>query len=176
MIIYTGGTFDLFHVGHLNFLTQCNKIAGKDGKIIVSLNEDDFIEKFKGNPPVMSYDERRRIIKAIPGITKVIPNKYGSDSKRTIEEMASETEMIVIGSDWARKNYYKQMNFTQNWLDKKNISLCYVPYYKGISTTIIKKEFDILLRNSSSGHYNHFKSFNSSIITSFIDFTLLSYE
>ena len=30
-IVYTGGTFDLFHSGHVNFLGECRKIAGEGG-------------------------------------------------------------------------------------------------------------------------------------------------
>ena len=43
-ILYTGGTFDLFHYGHANFLKQCNLLADE---VIVSLNTDEFIKKFK---------------------------------------------------------------------------------------------------------------------------------
>jgi hypothetical protein len=46
--------------------------------------------------------------------------------------------VIAIGSDWATKNYYAQMQFNQDWLDSKNISLIYIPYTKGISSTFIK--------------------------------------
>lgn len=47
-------------------------------------------------------------------------------------------DLIVVGSDWAKKNYYSQMQFTQEWLDENNIGLAYIPYTKKISTTMIK--------------------------------------
>jgi len=47
-------------------------------------------------------------------------------------------DYILIGSDWARKDYYTQMGFDQNWLDERGIVLGYVPYTPGISTTNIK--------------------------------------
>ena len=49
-IVYTGGTFDLFHSGHVNLLKRCKDIAGSNGKVIVSLNQNDFIKKYKGKP------------------------------------------------------------------------------------------------------------------------------
>jgi hypothetical protein len=48
-------------------------------------------------------------------------------------------DYVLIGSDWARKDYYKQMGFTQDWLDARGIGLIYIPYTKGISSTEIKK-------------------------------------
>lgn len=139
MIVYTAGTFDLLHLGHINFLKQCKRIAGIDGKVIVALNPDEFVGTFKGNTPVMTYAERESILKEMPYVDKVIPNSGGADAKVSIEQVMPD--IIVIGSDWARKDYYKQMNFTQDWLDERNIMLCYVPYTKGISTTEIKRRF-----------------------------------
>ena len=49
-----------------------------------------------------------------------------------------QPDFIVIGSDWAKKDYYKQMNFTQEWLDENEIVLIYIPYTQGVSTTEIK--------------------------------------
>jgi hypothetical protein len=47
-------------------------------------------------------------------------------------------DYIIIGSDWARRDYYLQMGFTQDWLDQRGIGLIYIPYTEGISTTDIK--------------------------------------
>lgn len=135
--VYTGGTFDLFHSGHVNFLRQCKKIAGKNGKVIVSLNTDEFINEFKKKPPVYSYGEREALLNACKYVDLVAPNIGGADSKITISKYWPD--FIVIGSDWAAKDYYAQMGFTQQWLDKNSIILIYIPYTEGISTTELKR-------------------------------------
>ena len=135
-IIYTGGMFDLFHSGHVNFLKRCKEIAGKKGKVVVSLNKDSFIEEYKKRPPTCNEQERMAVLLSCKYVDEVIFNIGGADSKISIEQV--NPDYIVIGSDWARKNYYDQMQFTQDWLDQKNIGLIYIPYTYGISTTVIK--------------------------------------
>lgn len=125
--------FDLFHSGHVQFLKVCAEI----GSVTVSLNTDEFIEAYKGKSPVMSYDERRIVLESCKWVDAVIPNSGGADSKPSIEMV--DPDVIVIGSDWARRDYYKQMQFDQDWLDERHISLCYVPYTVGVSSTDIKK-------------------------------------
>jgi len=132
-LVYTGGTFDIFHSGHVNLLRQCAKL----GEVVVSLNTDAFILQYKGAIPYMTYDERKEILEACVFVSAVIPNEDGADSKPTILKI--KPDIIAIGSDWAKKNYYEQMNFTQDWLDEQNISLIYIPYTKGISSSRIKK-------------------------------------
>jgi glycerol-3-phosphate cytidylyltransferase len=132
-IIYTGGTFDLFHYGHAEFLKQCKRI----GFVVVSLNTDEFIKEFKGKAPVMNYEEREAVLRSCKYVDAVIPNFDGANSKPAI--VAVMPDFIFVGSDWATKDYYKQMQFTQEWLDKHDIKLCYVPYTKGISSTEVKK-------------------------------------
>jgi len=136
--VYTGGTFDLFHVGHLNLLKKCHEIAGLTGQVIVSLNTDEFIEKYKGKKPIIKYEDRKEILKACRYVDSVIENFGGQDSKEAILT-AQLIDVIAIGSDWAKKDYYKQMGFTQDWLDEQGISLIYIPYTQGISSTKIKE-------------------------------------
>ena len=131
--MYTGGTFDLFHSGHVAFLRKCALV----GSVTVSLNTDEFIKNYKGNPPVMSYAEREAVLLACRYVDAVVPNVGGVDSTVAIE--LSQPDIIIIGSDWARRDYYKQMGFTQDWLDERNIGLAYIPYTQGISTTELKK-------------------------------------
>lgn len=137
LVVYTGGTFDLFHAGHVNFLKRCKEIAGKSGNVIVSLNTDEFIKEYKGKPPIVGFSDRMAVLKACKYVDQVVANSGGADSKPTILEI--KPDIIAIGTDWARKDYYKQMQFTQDWLDEKNISLIYIPYTKGISSTEIKQ-------------------------------------
>lgn len=134
--VYSGGTFDLFHTGHVELLQYCREFAG-DGKVVVALNTDDFITEFKGKPPVMNYEERKDVLKACIYVDEVVPNEDGSDSRPTILEV--NPDIIVIGMDWLEKDYCKQMDFTPEWLSEHRISLAYVPRTRGISTTQIKK-------------------------------------
>lgn len=135
--VYTGGTFDMFHIGHLNLLKRCHEIAGISGQVIVSLNTDEFIEKYKGKKPIIPYEDRKEILKSCRYVDDVMENYGGEDSKESILT-AQLIDVIAIGSDWARKDYYKQMGFTQDWLDEQGISLIYIPYTKGISSTQLK--------------------------------------
>jgi glycerol-3-phosphate cytidylyltransferase len=132
--LYTGGTFDIFHYGHTNLLKKCSMIADE---VIVALNTDEFINEFKGRFPVMSYRERELALLNCPYVDKVIPNFSGADSKPTI--MSINPSIIAIGDDWAHKDYYSQMQFTQEWLDENEIVLLYIPYTKSISTSEIIK-------------------------------------
>lgn len=135
-IIYTGGTFDLFHSGHVNLLKRCKELAGDWGTVVVAVNTDEFIEQFKGKRPICSTEERMAVLEACRYVDEVVLNVGGEDS--TIAISIVKPDYIVIGSDWAKKDYYAQMGFTQEWLDERGIGLCYVPYTKEISTTKIK--------------------------------------
>jgi glycerol-3-phosphate cytidylyltransferase len=134
--VYTGGTFDLFHAGHVAFLKRCQEIAGIAGQVIVSLNTDSFIQEYKNKQPVCNDQERYDVIASCKYVNQVIWNSGGTDSKPAI--LSVQPDVIAIGSDWALKDYYKQMDFEQSWLDKLNISLIYIPYTHGISSTEIK--------------------------------------
>lgn len=133
-ILYTGGTFDIFHYGHTNLLKKCSMISDK---VIVALNTDEFIKEFKGQAPIMSYKERETTLLNCPYVDEVIPNFSGADSKPTI--LSVKPSIIAIGDDWAHKDYYEQMQFTQKWLDDNEIVLLYIPYTKSISTSEIIK-------------------------------------
>jgi glycerol-3-phosphate cytidylyltransferase len=134
--VYTGGSFDLFHWAHAEFLKRCKTLAGENGEVIVSLNTDEFIKAYKGKGLVMTYEERRKALLSCRYVDDVVANLGGADSKLAIELV--RPDLIVIGSDWARRDYYAQMQFDQDWLDERGIGLCYIPYTQGISSTDIK--------------------------------------
>lgn len=137
MLVYTGGTFDALHVGHIDLLNWCRRLAG-DGEVIVSLNTDEFIQQYKGKPPIFTYEEREAVLLAINGLVdRVVPNTGGADSKPAI--MAIKPDIIAIGSDWMRKDYCAQMGFDVDWLEEQRISLVYIPRHINMSSTQIKE-------------------------------------
>lgn len=139
-VVYTGGTFDLFHAGHVAFLTHCRDIAGADGHVIVAVNRDDFIARFKRRP-IMTLEERMSCVRAVRTVDAVIVNIGDENSKIAIEVV--RPTHIVIGDDWKHRDYHAQMGFTNEWLEQRAISLIYVPYTPGISTTELRARLSI---------------------------------
>ena len=137
-VVYTGGTFDILHRGHINLLKACKKISGYEGKVVVGLNTDDFIERYEGEAPYRNYVDRKAVLEACKYVDEVVPNEGGEDSTLVLDKV--HPAFIVVGSDWAKKDYYKQMGFTQKWLDERNMVLIYTPYTEGISSTLIKSK------------------------------------
>ncbi len=130
--------FDLPHAGHVTLLDRCVERAEM---VIVSLNTDEFIEEYKGRPPIMSYKERKSVLEAFEGVDQVIPNTGGADSKPAIETAIIEwnVDTIAIGSDWHERDYLTQMGFDWNWLEEKELGILYLPYTQTISTTELKR-------------------------------------
>ena len=55
-IVYVAGAFDLFHIGHLDFLEKC---AALGDYLIVGLHTDPVVNRYKGsNYPIMNLHER----------------------------------------------------------------------------------------------------------------------
>lgn len=130
MTVYTGGSFDLFHAGHVNLLREASRL----GEVTVGLNTDAFIRKYKRRFSVVRYDERREVLLACRYVSNVVP--CDGDSVTTIAQV--KPDYLVIGSDWATRDYYAQMGFDQDWLDQRGITLVYVPYTRGVSTTELR--------------------------------------
>jgi glycerol-3-phosphate cytidylyltransferase len=130
-MIFTGGTFDLFHYGHINFLSRCFGY----GTVVVGLNSDELVKELKGKKPTLSYKERVVPLKSCMYVNQVIKL-----SKRDLKPylLKFQPRYLAIGTDWKGK-YLQQAGLTQGWLDKYGIRLIYIPYTKGISTTLIKQ-------------------------------------
>jgi cytidyltransferase-like protein len=136
MNVLTIGTFDILHYGHIELFKKCKQLSGDD-KFVVGLNTGDFIEKYKGKAPIMTYGERFKSIDVLGMCDLILPNDQKDGTCKDLI-LDSKCKLIVIGSDWLRKDYLKQIGVEIEWLEKFGISLCYVPYTFNISTTELK--------------------------------------
>lgn len=56
---YTQGTFDMFHIGHLNLLHQASALCDT---LIVGVNSDQLVNEYKHKTPVVSERDRAAIV------------------------------------------------------------------------------------------------------------------
>lgn len=128
--VFTSGSFDLFHVGHLNIL---EKSAALGDELIVGVSTDELIEKYKGMKPVIPFEERFRIVEAIGCVTKAVKQTKLTEIAQLKEY---EIDIVTIGDDWKEK-YLEGLEWMKSQPGKR---VEYFPYTQGISTTSIKKE------------------------------------
>lgn len=133
MWIYVGGTFDLFHYGHAEFLKQCANL----GKVIVALNTDKFAAQYK-RTPVLTLEERINSLKSCKWVDEVIVNVGDANSGETIDFIKDKKiSYIAHGDDWTGQALIKQLGISREWLSKRDIKMLYIPYTVGISTSDI---------------------------------------
>ncbi len=135
--VLTIGTFDNLHLGHIDLLKFCKQLAGRKGKVIVAANQDEFIKRYKGHSPLFNLQDRLEMIKSIRYVDKVMVHTTDEYCVPTIEQ--SECNILVIGSDWLKKDYLSQINVPADYFEKCGISLVYFPRTRNLSTTLIKE-------------------------------------
>jgi glycerol-3-phosphate cytidylyltransferase len=139
--IYIGGTFDLFHYGHVNVfkslkyhLSKESRDIGALAKVIVAVNSDSFADSYK-RKPVMDQYERLAVVNSCKYVDYAFIMDSYENQPFFIEE--NNPDFIVMGSDWQSKDYFKQLFIDQKFLDRIGAEILFVPYTDGISTTEI---------------------------------------
>jgi len=133
MIVYTQGSFDLLHTGHIKLLKKCRKLAGKEGKVIVALLTDKAYERYRKYKPAQTYKDREVVLKSLKMVDEVIP----CDNKKTKQQIKKiKPDWVVLGSDWVVKDIYKQYDMNKEELDEL---LVFFPYTNKISSSKIKE-------------------------------------
>jgi glycerol-3-phosphate cytidylyltransferase len=134
MIVYTQGSFDLLHIGHINLFRRCREIAGDNGKVIVALLSDEAYKKYRGYYPTIPFNQRKTMIESCRYVDVVFESN-NLNTKLEVTDYGANA--IVVGSDWATKDLAKQYGVSEEWLNPK---LIYVPYTKDVSSTEIKNK------------------------------------
>ena len=97
MIVYTVGTFDLLHVGHLALLSYCKTLGDV---VAVGVASDEVVNLYKPHVPVIPLSQRMEMLKALQCVDIVRPYhqlEYVSGCKEL------KADIFVIGGDWGRK-------------------------------------------------------------------------
>ena len=121
--VLTYGTFDLFHIGHLNVLRRLRELGDR---LVVGVSTDEF-NAVKGKKPVVPFEQRLEIVKAIRFVDEAIPEENWDQKRLDITKY--DVDVFGIGEDWKGK-------FDD--LDDK-VEVIYLPRTSGISTTELKR-------------------------------------
>lgn len=93
--VITYGTFDLFHIGHLNLLKRARELGDY---LIVGLSTDEFNLNSKNKQTVISYSDRKKILENLRCVDLVIPENNWEQKVSDVQEF--KADLFVMGHDW----------------------------------------------------------------------------
>ncbi len=130
MIVYTVGTFDLLHVGHLALLNYCRTLADV---VAVGIASDEVVNRYKPNVPVIPLNQRIEMLEALQCVDIVRPYhelEYVSGCKEL------NADIFVIGEDWGSKQHNLEV---ESYLEVAGKQIIQVRYNPRTSSTKIKQ-------------------------------------
>ncbi len=133
---FTAGVFDLFHVGHLNLLEKCKEYCDY---MIVGVCNDDYVLNIKKKTPIINENDRLRIIKALKCVDDAVLIDIETTNNKMLALEKFGFDVLFSGDDWKGSERYKK---TEEQFAPLGVSIEYLPYTHGISTTEIKDKFN----------------------------------
>lgn len=136
--VITFGTFDLFHIGHVNILRRA---AQAGGRLVVGVSSDALNIKKKTRPPVYNQSDRMNIVRSLRFVDDVFLEESLELKREYIERF--KADVLVMGDDW--KGYF---DFCSDLCE-----VLYLPRTRNISTTAIKTTIGWHNRPTRPGGY-----------------------
>lgn len=122
--VLTFGTFDLFHIGHVNILMRARALGDH---LTVGVSTDALNFSKKAVYPTFSEGERMAIVAALGCVDEVFPEESLELKGDYIK--AHRADILVMGHDWeGRFDHYKDL-----------CEVVYLPRTEGISSSDIKR-------------------------------------
>jgi glycerol-3-phosphate cytidylyltransferase len=122
--VITYGTFDLFHIGHLNLLRRARELGDY---LVVAVSTDEF-NAGKHKQCVYPYEHRASIVEAITYVDMVIPETSWEQKTEDVRNFG--IDVFVIGEDWKGEfDFLKEL-----------CEVVYLSRTEYISTTHIKNQ------------------------------------
>lgn len=95
-VVFTNGCYDLLHPGHIRLLEQAHSLGDK---LILALNSDTSVRRFKGpSRPLLTQEERAAIAAALEAVDAVV--FFGEDTPRELIA-AILPDILIKGADWS---------------------------------------------------------------------------
>jgi glycerol-3-phosphate cytidylyltransferase len=123
-VAITYGTYDLFHVGHVNLF---RRIKERCDSLVVAVSTDEFNAN-KGKRSVVPFADRLEIVRACRYVDLAIPETGWDQKERDIVQYG--IDLFVMGSDWTGR--FDSL--------KPLCEVLYLPRTEGVSSTELKDQ------------------------------------
>ena len=124
---YLSGTFDLFHIGHLNIIRRAKQYCDY---LVIGVHKDG---SHKGKEVFIPFEERVDIVKNIKYVDKVIQSER-EDCDVYLKGIV-KYDKLFVGSDYKGTERFKR--YEQIFADKE-VEIIYFPYTTGTSSTQLR--------------------------------------
>jgi rfaE bifunctional protein nucleotidyltransferase chain/domain len=129
-VVFTNGCFDLIHLGHVDYLEKARMLGDK---LVIGLNTDDSVSRFKGpERPLQDQGSRARVLAAMQFVDLVV--FFNEDTPLNLIS-ALLPDILVKGSDYLADNIVGADVVKKNGGVVKTID--FVPGYS--TTRIVEK-------------------------------------
>lgn len=99
MLVFTCGTFDVLHYGHVSFLARAKALGDT---LVVGVNTDESVRRLKGkNRPLCTLQQRVACLSALRFVNRVVPFKE-DDPCELIKLL--KPDIVVKGSEYNGEN------------------------------------------------------------------------
>ena len=122
---YISGTFDLFHIGHLNIIKKAKENCDY---LVVGVHESG---AWKGKVTFIPFEERLEIISSIRYVDQVVksyPNDTDAINYHNIKK-------LFVGDDYKGSDRFK---LYEKICDKANVEIIYFRYTNSTSSTMLR--------------------------------------
>lgn len=140
-IVYTVGTFDLLHVGHLALLEHCKSLGDV---LAVGVASDEVVHSYKPRVPVIPLDQRIQMLEALRCVD-IVHSYHELEYVKGCREV--NADIFVIGEDWGDKPHNIAV---ETYLKEEGKKIVQVRYSPQTSSTKIKQNVIAQLPENAS--------------------------
>ena len=126
------GVFDMFHIGHLNLIRRAKE---RCDHLRVAVLSDELVYEYKKKYPVIPFEERVEILRAIRYVDEVVG--ITDVPSRLVELEKRPFDCFFSGDDYKDNEYWK---WEREELAKKGVDMVFFSYTDGQSSTMIRKK------------------------------------
>lgn len=131
IIGYTMGTFDMFHVGHLNLIKNAKAHCDY---LIVAVNSDELVSSYKNKDVIVPLAERMQIVQALKYVDQVVRS---DDLCKIKAQQQHHFTKLFIGDDWRGSPRWEK---TKQDMAELGAEVVFLTYTQNTSSTVLREK------------------------------------